>query len=429
MSSFTSQALDTNPSSSGSAMDKTRDYLLSMEGITYVKPMEYSSVIQRTFLKLQTDRDTYKGGDDISMVLNTGEYYVHGKTSFAKFRLSIIGQDALLNGVGALGVMESVILTHASGTQISHNRNLNHYNYLNSQYDSSSDYHTKARTMSGRRTDGTYNTVNTVDAGTHIDVIIPLSEINGLFDQTKLLPAQLMSMMRLQIGLEKDANAFEWSGAGGSYTLSKFEIWLDCVQLSDVVLNKLQNIAASDGGLVYSFNDYVHNSTTCVGTNVILSSRSKLAQVNHVFAQSRIIEDGKEDVADNFSSEPWVAATTGWNSYSYSYGGINLPSNSSISDPVSQYYFALWSYSLASERKDTTNVSYDDYVKSKQIVAANLQRTNSALSGLPVEGSRSIDIRGSFPLSVAANYTRYIDLYVSYVTLIKIFSNNIMVKA
>jgi hypothetical protein len=425
MSSFTSKALDTDPKSE---MDKTRDYLLSMEGITYVKPMEYSSVIQRTFLKLQSDRDTYKGGDDISMVLNSGEYYVHGQTSFVKFRLNIAGQSAHLNDVGAIGVIESVILTHSSGTQISHNRNRNHYNFINSRYDSSSDFHQNKMSLSNRTEAGDTDDTNILAAGEFIDVIIPLSEINGLFDQTKLLPAQLMSMMRIQIGLEKDADAFEWAVIGGTYTVSKFEVWLDCVQLSDVVLNKLQNIASTSGGLIYSFNDYIHNSTSVVGTNVILSSRSKLAQVNHVFAQARTIEDGKEATENNFDSEP-VTGVNGWNSYSYSYGGINLPSNSYITDPVSQYFFALWSYALAADRKDDTSIGYRHFIANKQIVAANLQRTNSALSGLPVEGSRSIDVRGSFPATAAAGHTRYVDLYVSYVTLLKIYSNNIRVKS
>jgi len=426
MASFTQKALDTDPSSGRADADKTRDFLLSMEGITYVKPMEYSSVIQRTFLKLQTDRDTYKGGDEISMVLNTGEYYVHGKTSFIKFKLNIASQTAKLGDIGAQSVIESVILTHSSGTQISHNRNRNHYNYINSQYDSSSDYHEKALSMSKRSTAGAVGVTNPIADTESITVIIPLSEINGLFDQEKLLPAQLMSMMRLQIGLEKTPDAFEWAAAGGTYTVQAFEVWLDCVQLSDVVLNKLQNIAASSGGLIYSFNDYVHNSTSVVGTSVILSSRSKLAQVNHVFAQSRQLRTGFEDVENSFLSEP---SNFGWNSYSYSYGGINLPSNSSITDLVSQYYFALWSYALSSDKKDNTNVAFADFMAGKQIVAANLQRTNSALSGLPVEGSRSIDVRGTFPATAQAGYIRYVDLYVSYVTLINIYTNNIMVKS
>lgn len=426
MASFTQRALDTD-TSSGDA-DKTRDFLLSMEGITYIKPMEYSSVIQRTFLKLQTDRDTYKGGDEISMVLNTGEYYVHGKTSFIKFRLNIIARDASMVDIGAQSVIESVILTHSSGTQISHNRNRNHYNYINSHYDSSSDYHKKALSLSNRNSAGNTSAVTTLTAGQSIIVIIPLCEINGLFDQEKLLPAQLMSMMRLQIGLEKDIDAFEWSADGGTYTVQAFEVWLDCVQLSDVVLNKLQNIAAGSGGLIYSFNDYVHNSTSVVGTNVILSSRSKLAQVNHVFAQSRHIKSDEIAITNLFESEP-VTADLGWNSYSYSYGGINLPSNSAITDAVSQYYFALWSYALSSDKKDSTNVAYSDFIAGKQIVAANLQRTNSALSGLPVEGSRSIDVRGTFPATAVAGHIRYVDLYVSYVTLINIYTNNIMVKS
>jgi hypothetical protein len=426
MASFTQRALDTDPSS-GDA-DKTRDFLLSMEGITYVKPMEYSSVIQRTFLKLQTDRDTYKGGDEISMVLNSGEYYVHGKTSFIKFKLNIIAQNAHMVDVGAQSVIESVILTHSSGTQISHNRNRNHYNYINSHYDASTDYHEKALSLSNRNAAGATAGSNALASGESIIVIIPLSEINGLFDQEKLLPAQLMSMMRLQIGMEKNSDAFDWVADGGSYTVQAFEVWLDCVQLSDVVLNKLQNIAASPGGLIYSFNDYVHNSTSVVGTNVILSSRSKLAQVNHVFAQSRLIETVAIQTSNLFRSED-VDADSGWNSYSYSYGGINLPSNSSITDAVSQYYFALWSYALSSEKKDRTNVSYAEFIAGKQIVAANLQRTNSALSGLPVEGSRSIDVRGTFPATAPAGHIRYVDLYVSYVTLINIYTNNIMVKS
>jgi hypothetical protein len=415
MADFTNMSIDDGARDSPQdSKDKLIDAMSRLDGLVYVAPFRFSSIVKKSYITIPTSgSNVFQPGSEMSFNMNTGENYLGGPESALKFTLVITGESMDLGKGTGVNFMESVILTHSTGTQITHNLQRNNYEYINQGYDAAADWH---------RTSKTVMRTGVLPVGSH-DVIIPLKYINGSFDSKRMMPWQVASNMRIQLGLASLGKPGKSAGSLARWTIQNPEILVAAHMLSDVILSRLNNIAASKDGLIYTFNDYVHTSTGSSTGNTLLESKRKLAVANLITTQSRITANVELATADSFVSEP---SATSFSSWFYNYGGQQLPvSSRSVVGVVEKYYMALQAYHRYNETVDNTSISLQTFTDTDEIAAINLQRSGNSMSGLPLELGRTVSFSGVFTDNTLQ---RTVDMFVSHVVMINVLGQRIVVK-
>lgn len=405
--------------------DDTGSALMSLNGLKYTLPQALSVVTTRTTQAYPSLNGTHTSNDTIYFRAETGARYVDARNSYVRVRLT--ASSACNFGSGSImNLIRSVVVRSAAGTEIDRVQDFNVLKRAQKPYECPSEWFRKQGQMSGWKS-------SDVDLSDPEYWFIPLSDLSGLFNNGKLLPAQLMSGLQIELELENPRIAlFGADATPVTYVLDQCELYVDTFQLSDSIARKLSSISAS-GGLELSF----------VGTNYAFASSNGAAQtrfsVNSNSAVSRALSliatsipaSSQVQEEDSFNAEQ----ATVLDSYQIRVGSLYFPQQP-VSTPRDAYQTVMHAFDKLSSCHALTDVTWAEFEgeatpivgdSNHFLLAATLERSSIlSLSGIPVNQSRACVLDVSY--NVATSVARQLHLFLSFQKVCTVFLASQIVK-
>jgi hypothetical protein len=253
--------------------------------------------------------------------------------------------------------------------------------------------------------------------GNVISVCVPLAFVNPFFSSSRLIPTQSIGTIRLEMQFAPAIEALI-SANGATYSIRNLNVVCDCFSLSDAALRSLQMIA-SQSGLAYEWTSSHATVNTSNGTSanfVSLKSASRaLGATLHIAETARLTDA----TVDSMHNQPFEVLLSQW-----SLGSSYLPVRA-ISSIPSHYLNLLYSYdSLQHCREFAPQLSLADFVATKGITAATLERSN-------VLSSNGSATSSSRPLITEITWANAVDrtciIFLRYQRLLLCYSDSNLV--
>lgn len=251
------------PDMTGAQDMSKRQGLITVNDLNYVLEPDLSVATNKTHKKHFFQSSSYEHGQQGICILNSGADYIDTRRSFLSFELSGTHTASTTYTLGPLGtacnLIKNITISTRSGDELCR---ITEYNALQHMilpltYDEEWFQTTGQLMGQGKRIRTGSN-----DAVTH-RFIIPMYVLSPLFAYGRLLPAMLMSGMRIEIEWEDKikpffattedtaadfANVLSLSGNGALTTTIKDPYFsLASVQLSDSIQRALNELSATNG--------------------------------------------------------------------------------------------------------------------------------------------------------------------------------------
>lgn len=432
---------------------------------SYVLPSALSVTVARAHKQSYATATEFKTNviNTISFLLTPGSDYVYGPDSYITFKLTTAGGgDAAHSSTWGqdgtvLNMIQSVRLTHASGTEVEFQNHANLLNMYKTKYDrdhewrdtygsamggsfidkklvkswvsatsggavtSAVDHHARGQTLVSDANNGSTDTFYS----------IPLSILSEFFNSDKLLPPYALAGMRVELEMASPNIALETfvtaTGAPiastGDFTFSvtNLRVQLDSHTLTDSVQKGLARMSANEG-LDLHFSSWFHDRHTMAGSEVTVNVTKALSRVEDIQIVSRqavqYTDVNAATAVQSLQNEAAYLSNTS-KKWQISIGSMFFPSH-----PVSDTHSA---YMLAQQgRKHTNRVSYDDFaLKGLGIVRGALERSQILNgSGIAISATRGATIQ--YTDNNGSNPT--LDLFVKHTRLVSVFLDNVVVR-
>lgn len=359
------------------------DELLEVNQLNFAVPPSLSVVSKRTMIQnnfMQTSYLNQPQNTTMTLIFNTGEFYVQAATSFIQIEIGIdstvgttdldIAGDTVVGTTepvrtdpelaydipdgNVLSIVEEVVLTTASGTEVcrEQKKGLNStasfpfmygdeykssigtgegYSWKASQYDGS--YRTwppgqKSLPVGGRN-QRNFN-CQTADGVFQRGIVlfIPLTQLAGVFNpyNKALIPASLLSGGRLDIRLSDPRLVFRARGTdatpnnvaaisadlANNYKVKNIALMLDCFQLGDGVLKRLNEISAGATGLNFLFDTYDWSQTNTTQASVECQVSQARSRIINSFCVVQLPGFFTNPYADKLASEAAIRRVSGY---------------------------------------------------------------------------------------------------------------------
>jgi hypothetical protein len=392
--------------------------LIEANRLDYTVPPSLSVVVQRRHVRNEAQSVQYRDGRTCNIALNSGDDYCNGRTSYFTFKFETVGAvaESKVNfGSGsALNVIKTLTMYHSAGTEMDRLENHNLYQRFIHKYTKSSEYFCTVGSCMGYsyNADGVVPADNTnniyegkLETGVHT-FVIPMSEINGMFDTDQLIPSYALSGMRLSIDLAHFAEALVCetvnSGLTG-YTISECAVVLDVMTLSDNIVDKLNQLSGSrKSGTQFYWNTYDSTPKNITQGSLHVSAEKAVSRASKAFCIARRTADVSNILKDSMIPEALTL-----DSYQFRLGSSFFP-NKTLNDHAEMYFNTLFAFDNFHSSQQTC-VPFKDF---KQIGAGTtsesgavvaLERSENSLSGLPISGSRALTLDATFTQSSTGN--------------------------
>jgi len=259
---------------------------------------------------------------------------------------------------------------------------------------------------------------------------IPLSRIFGMFNTDKLIPNSLIGGGRLELTFNPGTLAFMWKGCDPTnisvtnsgypgYTIQNLSAVMDCVQLSDTALVKLNSISAKYG-LDLAFETFSNvESTAVVTTSINIDNKLAVSRGNWAYYRMRrAISTGNNGPLDLATCDSYASFPSTYNSYQFQLAGMYFPQqfvgNSSTNtngvlmtnydgksqvlvnaqDDNEQYLNFLYCAGKLSDQYGTSTINARSYSKYDSCGICTLERSCMLnYSGVPVSTARILTFR------------------------------------
>lgn len=281
-------------------MNERVNSLLLVNQLDYRLAPSLSVAVSRSHAAYQANQQVYGEGQTLSVTMSSGGQYINFRESYLSIEVKIVcggadpnayafpqwtaeasalqGQDPRLMPArnGCMNLFSAFRWVHASGTVIDEQiQDLDLWCYVRNKYTYGMDKHVSMGSLQqyGVANDSPNGLVaNPSDLKfTNVNntrkLLIPLCEISDCYDQQQLCPAFICAGSRLEMRLNEFKKAFTATSTIildpvplPTYTITKCELVLQQVQLTDSIQRALQNISASSG-LEYPF--------TSIGKSVV----------------------------------------------------------------------------------------------------------------------------------------------------------------
>ena len=305
-----------------------RQGLIAVNDLTYVLEPDLSVASNKTHKKHFFQNNTYSPGQQGICILNSGADYIDTRRSFFQFEVANPSNAQNLyfgkNG-SALNLIKNITISTRSGDELCRVQDVNLLSNMLIPLTYNSDWFKNHGQLFGYG-GAILNTQNPAYNGKNQRFVIPMYLLCPLFSYGRLLPAMLMSGLRVEIQWEEAATAFINAGNGinnvpatptvevaTSYTIKNPYFSLASVQLSDSIQRALNELSATNG-LEIVYTDYektpLQNGTDLLG-NQHLEIRKSCSRALKAFARVRVLADSSnvatapqtEHHRDSFKSE------------------------------------------------------------------------------------------------------------------------------
>jgi hypothetical protein len=322
-----------------------RQGLIAVNDLTYVLEPDLSVASNKTHKKHFFQSNEYNAGQQAICILNSGADYIDTRRSWLQFDISLSVQDALCTGLfghhgSALNLIRDITISTRSGDELCRITDLNLLSnmLLPVTYDTEW-FKNQGRLMgyggcvsgNGDPDDEALQNIRGSYLGTRLS--IPMYCLCPLFSYGRLMPAMLMSGLRIEITWEQSEKAFnQMVTATGArvavpfrpYTIKNPQFVLSSVQLSDSIQRALNELSATNGlEIVYvDYEKTVLNNGTDLGS-FNCEVRKSCSRALKAFARVRTLGAGGAEhyLRDSFCAE----ATFPFLSYQWQLGSLYFP--------------------------------------------------------------------------------------------------------
>jgi len=414
--------------------------LLVNENLVYEMPSNSSAVAKKAHKLFFFDKTDFKGTESsMQITLNSGADFINPKNSYLSFNVKCFTDDykttptnTVLNfGVGsAVNLFSEIVIRSRDGQELERVRDINVLSQLRARYRYSQDWFNNIGSQQGYlgstsdgdivSSDGSYTKDEQMAhliAG--MDVVIPLSEICGLFDSDKILPPHLMAGLRIELSLTPFATAFVSAGDASTYIINNPHVRLETVMLTDSVMASLTKTAANDKGIVLTIKTFDLTRSNPTGTSVNIEVRRNVGQLLGSYVQSRAADQVELKTVDSMRSEEHLVA-----SYRFRLGSDFQPT--SVVDKKVEHY-SLSQIAFDKNRKSymENSVSRKSYLEGGQALIANdWERSSIDLSGVSISNSKVLAFEAKYDTAVP----RVINTWIQFTRVFNIFLTNVSVS-
>lgn len=414
---------------------------LMVNNLIYEMPKSLSLATGRTHVAQFPQRSTYTVDRNSTMVFqwNTGNAYIDTSNSYLRFKMKASGTANVVPAgfflASALNLFHEYRIRSRSGVELDRLENCNLYNQYRLKYTKSTNWlSTIGQSFFYATQSAIFNQANTIIT----DVCIPLCELATFFCPLKkgqLLPPQIASGLQIELSLESIARAFTdvngWFQAGSSLELTDIAMVLDTVSLSDET-SKLLNLESSQSGLEWCYNRvYNYSATYASGTSNFTMQVSKaVSQATHAFMVTQNSSQTQSALFDSFLAEPFSYKS--WQmrlgSQYYPNQMVNNQTQTVTIKGMESYLLTMSSFEKMKTPFQETSVTPAVYSGSQAVIGVSLERNQSlAVSGLPINNSRVLEILVERDATGDAGASRDVNCFLTYVSVAKAFIDNMSV--
>ena len=472
--------------SSGQDLSK-RQGLIAVNDLNYVLEPDLSVASNKTHKTHFFQNSTYTPGQNAICILNSGADYIDTRRSWLQFdvqtndvttqvpfsdaqagvreRAHIDGRDLQKFGSSgsACNFIKQLTVSTRSGDVLCQLFDFNLMSAMMLPITYDKDWFDSVGTAMAY---GGFITANNTSR-----FIIPMYILSPLFAYGRLMPAMLMSGLRIEIVWE-DANKAYYSlggpdGHSSQYIVQDPQFHLSSVQLSDSIQRALNELSATNGlEIVYCDYEKDQHSSGGALTQLNMEVRKSCSRALKAFARVRVTSSTDAGYPapagrDNFRSEisfPFLE-------YQWRLGSLYFPQqpvrakSDNVSDragmAVSSYVNLLEASDkyhggaiksshipLTAKSDQAINNTLchfnalGSFCADQHMLGVTLERsTMFNLAGIPVNNSRVLSLNAKlFPttsepgVGPAANFERQVTVFLKYVRLARVFLNNVEVE-
>ena len=396
--------------------------LVATNGMSYRFKPDVSTSIQRGLnINYPTGGSVYEPSQTTVFSLNTGSMFCEPQHSFLQFTVTATGGFSFGDKGSGCNVLSRVRCVSKSGDEIENIGNWSGLAYIMNQYGQDSNFLSTYGDAMGFGAAGTFD--GAIDDPTNKRrIIIPMSRLLGLFNFDGLLPAVVLSGLRIELTWERASVALMDADAVAPPTFKIYnpEIHTMLVQQTDALLREVLSMSANQGA------EMLFTSSSSSTYSFVSADRINVRQdkaVSRALSYLGILRaeyNENEYKYDSFASHgPWDIT-----SCQLQLGSIFMPSQpfSSVENDVNRarddvaktmHYYAVQNFR---ERQNVMpRVTLTDFKDNAGIVYFSLERAGALSgSGVPLSNSRAVlaNIKFGSGKGIGGDVTGY--QFVSY---------------
>ena len=396
--------------------------VISANSLQYNLSPDLTVTTSRTKTSQFFQNQSYSSSSTMVCILNTGSSFIYGPNSTLVIDVKNTGtQDFTFGDNGAAtNLINRITIMTRSGVVLERIDSSNVLSSIKMDYEHDYNWGASTGALAGLGAPA-------IVVGATSRFIIPMSLISGLFAYENLLPAALMSGLRIEIVLASPITSLKTTAEiAPDYQITGCRVECDSYQLTDSIVRSLNESAASSG-LEVVFKTYFTTVGTRTTSNLNLESRRACSRA---LAAAYKEQKPRTSYLTHPMSTTDISATYGPTSVQFRAGSLYFPnsvisgSNPVVASPEVQS-MALEAFNVY----NTTNSSNAlvELYKTNSVIAVSLERSSMLeLSGIPLSNSRTLCLNATFSDTSTPNFNSY--LFLEYASLARVFISNATVE-
>ena len=297
----------------------SRQGLLAVNDLNFVMAPDLSVAVNNTYKNHYSQSSTYTNQQRGMIIFNSGADYGDMRCSTLNFTINT-GANTHFASFGKngsiLNIIRSITLSSRSGDEISRVTDLNHLSQMTIPYKYSENWMSTVGQTIGFG-EGLFPTGHEQ----HVRKFsIPLYLLSDFFAYGRLMPAMVLSGMKIDIEWENPTIAFQAVTAESdavattaitSFTVNDMYIALRSVQLTDRTQRSLNEMSAVNG-LEIVYCDHERTETNLSTADLHLEVRKAASRALKAYISTRTSADTISGVKDSFRTEPWAYTEWQW---------------------------------------------------------------------------------------------------------------------
>lgn len=419
------------------------DSLLEVNQLAYRLPPQISISSRCTHVIQYSNQPSYTG-NTIVFEVQTGSQFCDPAASYIRLNVK---PDVAGFGFGSGSVKNMfvrVVVRTASGKELSRVEDANVLMRMMDVYDNSKDWRNtvgRSQGYSVSNTDGTVtNTLYSEEVSSTTGKVfcIPIQSLIPCMNPVGgnvLVPSNIMSGLRIELGLASASDAFSAVNQSTGvtdltgYVVSECELHLKVYELADAFQRKIQEIASSSG-LNYLYKEHFHGivSTTTNQINYDIKKACSKALTARMCTRPAALSAGKDKFQTSVFDYNKIQSNIG--SDYFPNQPLQINGTPTINNINEAYYYSLyaqnklltWSPPGISPNEFFGTTDFKTY--NNGVISFNFNKSQvSDLSGYTTSNSRALLVNLQRSSTVAIR----IDVYLTFLRLCKAYLSNVVV--